>query len=66
MKSQAHNFKGYDRYFILEELYKQHVTNLQQIVNVAKILFGIAQCQVHRLHEFFSHGFVKLSKNIWD
>ena len=38
MKSQAHNFKGYDRYFILEELYKQHVTNLQQIVNVAKIL----------------------------
>ena len=26
------------RYFILEELYKQHVTNLQQIVNVAKIL----------------------------
>ena len=38
MKSQAHNFKGYDRYFILEELYKQHVTNLQQIVNVVKIL----------------------------
>ena len=38
MKSQAHNFKGYDRYFILEELYKQQVTNLQQIVNVAKIL----------------------------
>ena len=38
MKSQAHNFKGYDRYFILEELYKQHVTNLQQIVNVAKTL----------------------------
>ena len=34
----AHNFKGYDGYFILEELYKQHVTNLQQIVNGAKIL----------------------------
>ena len=34
----THHFKGYDRYFILEELYKQHVTNLQQIVNVAKIL----------------------------
>ena len=24
----AHNFKGYDEYFILKELYKQHVTNL--------------------------------------
>ena len=34
----AHNFKGYDGYFILEELYNQHVTNLQQIVNGAKIL----------------------------
>ena len=34
----AHNFKGYDGYFILEELYKQHVTNLSQIVNGAKIL----------------------------
>ena len=34
----AHNFKGYDGYFILEELYKQHATNLQQIVNGAKIL----------------------------
>ena len=34
----AHNFKGYDRYFILEELYNQHVTNLTQIVNGAKIL----------------------------
>ena len=31
----AHNFKGYDGYFIL---YKQHVTSLQQIVNGAKIL----------------------------
>ena len=34
----AHNFKGYDGYFILEELYKQHVTNLSQIVNGANIL----------------------------
>ena len=34
----AHNFKGYDGYFILEKLYKQHVTNLSQIVNGAKIL----------------------------
>ena len=34
----AHNFKGYVGYFILEELYKQHVTNLSQIVNGAKIL----------------------------
>ena len=34
----AHNFKGYDGYFILEELYKQHTGNLQQIVNGAKIL----------------------------
>ena len=34
----AHNFKGYDGYFILEELYNQHVTNLSQIVNGAKIL----------------------------
>ena len=34
----AHNFKGYDGYFILEELYKQHVTNLSQVVNGAKIL----------------------------
>lgn len=34
----AHNFKGYDGYFILEELYKQHTSNLQQIVNGAKIL----------------------------
>ena len=34
----AHNFKGYDGYFILEELYKQHTTNLQQIINGAKIL----------------------------
>lgn len=33
----AHNFKGYDGYFILEELYKQHVTNLSQIVNGANI-----------------------------
>ena len=34
----AHNLKGYDGYFMLEELYKQHVTNLTQIVNGAKIL----------------------------
>ena len=34
----AHNFKGYDSYFILQELYKQHVTNLNQVVNGAKIL----------------------------
>ena len=34
----AHNFKGYDGYFILEELYNHHATNLQQIVNGAKIL----------------------------
>ena len=34
----AHNFKGYDGYFILDELYKQHTTNLKQIVNGAKIL----------------------------
>lgn len=34
----AHNFKGYDGYFILEELYKKHTSNLQQIVNGAKIL----------------------------
>ena len=29
----AHNFKWYYGYFILEELYKQHVTNLSQVVN---------------------------------
>ena len=34
----AQNFKGYDGYFILEVLYKQHTSNLQQIVNGAKIL----------------------------
>lgn len=34
----THNFKGYVGYFILEELYKQHVTNLSQVVNGAKIL----------------------------
>ena len=34
----AHNFKGYDGYFILEDLYCQHATNLQQIVTGAKIL----------------------------
>lgn len=34
----AHKFKGYDGYFILEELYKQQVTNLSQIVNGGKIL----------------------------
>ena len=34
----AHHFKGYDGYFILEELYKQRTTNLQQNVNGAKIL----------------------------
>ena len=34
----AHNFKGYDGYFILDELYKQHATNLKQTVNGAKIL----------------------------
>ena len=34
----AHNFKGYDGYFILDELYKQHATHLKQIVNSAKIL----------------------------
>ena len=34
----AHNFKGYDGCFILEELYNQHATNLQQIFNGAKIL----------------------------
>ena len=34
----SHNFKGYVGYFILEELYKQHVTNLSQVVNGAKIL----------------------------
>ena len=34
----AHNFKGYDGYLILEELYRQHASNLQQIVNGAKIL----------------------------
>ena len=66
MKSQAHNFKGYDRYFILEELYKQHVTNLQQIVNVAKTLCLELPNVKFIDHEFFSHGFVKLSKNIWD
>lgn len=34
----AHNFKGYDGYFILEELYRQHATNLNQIVNGPKFL----------------------------
>lgn len=34
----AHNFKGCDGYFILEELYRQHATNLNQIVNRSKIL----------------------------
>ena len=34
----AHNFKGYDGYLILEELYRQHVTNLNLIVTGAKIL----------------------------
>ena len=34
----AHNFKDYDGYFFLEELYNHHATNLQQIVNGAKIL----------------------------
>ena len=34
----AHNFKGYDGYFILDEFYKPHATNLNQIVNGAKIL----------------------------
>ena len=34
----AHNFKGYDGYFILDELYKQRTSNLKQIVNGAKIL----------------------------
>ena len=34
----AHNFKGYDGYFVREELYRQHVGNLEQIVNGAKIL----------------------------
>ncbi|CAH3167987.1 unnamed protein product [Pocillopora meandrina] len=34
----AHNFKGYDGYLILEELYKQHTGNSQQIFNGAKIL----------------------------
>lgn len=34
----AHNFKGYEGYFILQELYKQHVTNSSQVVNEAKIL----------------------------
>ena len=34
----AHNFKSYDGYFVLEELYRQHVSNLEQIVNGAKIL----------------------------
>ena len=34
----AHNFKGYDGYMILEELYRQHVSNLNHIVNGAKIL----------------------------
>ena len=30
--------EGYDGYFILQELYKQHVTNSSQVVNGAKIL----------------------------
>ena len=34
----AHNFKGYDGYFILDEFYKPHATNLNQILNGAKIL----------------------------
>lgn len=34
----AHNFKGYDGYMILEELYRQHATNINLIVNGAKIL----------------------------
>ena len=33
----AHNFKGYDSYFILEHCYKQYV-KLEQLVNGAKIL----------------------------
>ena len=48
MKSQAHNFKGYDRYFILEEL---QTTRYQPTANRQcgqDTLFGIAQCQVHR------------------
>ena len=45
----AHNFKGYDGYFILEELYKQHArhqptTNHQWSQDSQ---FRITQCQVH-------------------
>ena len=34
----AHNFKGYDGYMVMEELYRQHATNLEMIVNGAKLL----------------------------
>lgn len=57
----AHNFKGYDGYFILEELYKQHTSNLQQIVNGAKIL-SLELPNI--IDEFLPHGLGKLSQNI--
>ena len=34
----AHNFQGYDGYMVMEALYQEHVTELNHIVNGAKIL----------------------------
>lgn len=58
---------GYDGYFILEELYNQHVPNLSQIVNGAKILsLEIPNVKFIDSMTLFSHGIVELSKNIWN
>ena len=43
----AHNFKGYDEYFILKELYKQHVTNLANCEWSKNFEPRDSQCQIH-------------------
>ena len=62
----AHNFKGYDGYFILKELYKQHVTNLANCEWSKNFEPRDSQCQIHWLYELFSNGIIELSKNIWN
>ena len=63
----AHNFKGYDGYFILEDLYKQHVTDLSQNGKRSQdTQFRNSRCEIHRFTEFFPHALVELSKDIWN
>ena len=61
----AHNFQGYDSYFVLDELYKQCICP-RQIVNGAKILStGNRSHQVYRLHVLSTNIIVGFHRGVW-